>query len=125
MAECLNKRALGRFGEDLSAQIYREAGFCEVVRNWHFGKMGEIDLIVASPTDALLVFCEVKLRTDPSFAPASSAVDGRKRRRIRKLAQCYLLPNPCFKDYNVRFDVCEVYPDSKGEYSVNLIPEAF
>ncbi|MBR5279823.1 MAG: YraN family protein [Clostridia bacterium] len=125
MAECLNKRALGRFGEELSAQFYETAGFRTVARNWQWGKMGEIDLIVESPDQALLVFCEVKLRADPTFASAGSAVDGHKRRRIRKLAQCYLYANPRYNDYCVRFDVCEVYPDSNGEYVVNLIPEAF
>ena len=56
MAECLNKRALGRFGEELSAQFYETAGFRTVARNWQWGKMGEIDLIVESPDQSLLVF---------------------------------------------------------------------
>ena len=125
MAECLNKRTLGRFGEELSAKFYEAAGFRTVVQNWRWGKMGEIDLIVESPAQSLLVFCEVKLRTDPSFAPASTAVNVRKRQKIRRLAQYFLLSHPCYKDYHVRLDVCEVSPDSTGKYVVNLIPEAF
>ncbi len=125
MAECLNKRHLGSFGEDLSARVYEDAGFRLVARNWRFGKMGEIDLILQAPEESLLIFCEVKLRTDPSFAFASQAVNGGKRQKIRKLAQYFLMNYPRFKDYNVRFDVCEVFPDENGEYMVNLIPEAF
>ena len=125
MAESLNKRQLGSVGEDLAAKAYGEMGFRSVNRNLHFGKMGEIDLIVEDPAIPLLVFCEVKLRSDPSFAPAIGAVDARKQQRIRKMARCFLMKNPRFNDHFVRFDVCEVVPDEKGQYRVNLFPEAF
>ena len=125
MAESLNKRQLGSVGEDLAAKVYGEMGFRLVNRNLHFGKMGEIDLILEDPAIPLIVFCEVKLRTNPFFAPAIGAVDARKQQRIRKMARCFLMRNSCFKDYFVRFDVCEVLPDEKGQYKVNLFPEAF
>lgn len=125
MAEPLNKRHLGSFGEDLGARVYGENGFRLVTRNWRYGKMGEIDLILESPADSLLVFCEVKLRTDPSFAPVSRAVDARKQQKIRKLAQCYLMLHLRFQEHSVRFDVCEVFPGGGGNYTVNIIPDAF
>ena len=125
MAECLNKRQIGDFGENLCVDLYEEQGFRLVDRNWHFHRMGEIDLILEAPEACLLIFCEVKLRRDPSFAAAGSAVNRGKRLRIRKLAQCYLMLHPQFANHFVRFDVCEVFPDENGIYTVNLIPEAF
>lgn len=123
MAGAVNRRVVGAQGEKLALEAYLRAGYSLVARNWHFHRMGEIDLILCK--GELLVFCEVKLRKDPSFAEASLSVDRVKRNRIRKLSQCFLMEKPCFADYSVRFDVCEVIPDKCGVLRVNLIADAF
>lgn len=127
MATELNLRAVGTYGEDLALKAYQKAGCRLVERNWRYHRMGEIDLILFGPGSqaSLLIFSEVKLRKDPSFAEASLAVNRVKRNRIRKLARCFLQMHPAYAGYHVRFDVCEVVPDSKGDYEVHLIADAF
>lgn len=123
MAGNVNLRAVGTQGEDLALEAYLHEGYRLVVRNWHFHRMGEIDLILVK--GEWLVFCEVKLRKDPSFAEASLSVGSVKKARIRKLARCFLMQKDEFLNYNIRFDVCEIIPDKHGDLTVNLIAHAF
>lgn len=123
MAGNINFRAVGAHGEDLALHAYLREGYILVARNWHFHRMGEIDLILTKGD--WLVFCEVKLRKDPSFAEASLSVGPVKRARIRKLARCFLMQRAEYADCQIRFDVCEIIPDERGNLTVNCIPEAF
>lgn len=123
MAGNVNFRALGTQGEDMALQVYLQHGYRLVTRNWHFHRMGEIDLILTKGD--LLVFCEVKLRKDPSFVEASLSVGPVKRNRICKLSRCFLMQRSEFDDYNVRYDICEVIPDQQGDLTVNIIQDAF
>ncbi len=123
MVGSINLRAVGAEGEDLALDAYLREGYRLVTRNWHYHRMGEIDLILTK--GEWLVFCEVKLRKDPSFAEASLSVGPGKRARIRKLARCFLMQRDAFSDYNIRFDVCEIIPDGHGNLTANLIADAF
>lgn len=123
MAGNINHRIIGTQGEDLALAEYLQQGYRLVMRNWHFHRVGEIDLILVKQD--VLVFCEVKLRKDPSFAEASLSVGTVKRNRIRKLSKCFLMQRDEFEDYNIRYDVCEVIPDQQGALTVNIIQDAF
>ena len=119
MAESLNKRQLGSVGEDLAAKAYGEMGFRSVNRNLHFGKMGEIDLIVEDPAIPLLVFCEVKYRKTNKKGNALEAVAFSKQKTLSKCALYYLTERgvsylPC------RFDVVGI----DGE-TITLVKNAF
>src|SRR5438105_4729581 len=79
---------LGRVGEDATVDWYRDHGYALVARNWRC-PLGELDLVVAR--GALLVFCEVKTRAGSSFGAGFEAVTSRKQRKLRQLAEVFLL----------------------------------
>ena len=78
---------LGRAGEDAAVEYLRSLGF-EILRRNLRGPGGEID-VVAREGD-LVVVVEVKARTTRTFGAALGAVDARKRRRIRAVAEDFL-----------------------------------
>ncbi|MFZ7132082.1 MAG: YraN family protein [Eubacteriales bacterium] len=84
-------------------------------------KIGEID-IVAQQRDNI-IFVEVKTRKDNTFGYPSEAVTYYKQRKISKVALWYLQEYELF-DYNVRFDVVEVW-DEGDTTAVHHIINAF
>ena len=73
----------GRWGEELAAKYLRKKRYRLLEMNYRC-RMGEIDLIVENRK--LLVFVEVKLRKNASFAEAMEFVDLRKQERIKTTA---------------------------------------
>jgi putative endonuclease len=58
--------------------------------------------------NGVVVFCEVKARASDRYGPAASAVDARKRRKLRSLAMRWLAEHPDDRRPGVRFDVAAV-----------------
>ncbi len=116
MAESHN---LGQKGEDLAADHLKKAGFKILSRNWKWGKH-EID-IIAENID-LIVFVEVKTRTDDYQMHPVTAVTTEKQRSIIYAADGYL------QKFNInkegRFDVITII--KTGElYQIDHIENAF
>lgn len=82
-----HNRRLGREGEDAACACLRTLGYRIVRRNFR-SPDGEIDIIARD--GETLVFVEVKARDAKSFGSALSAVDARKRRRLRAVAADFL-----------------------------------
>lgn len=95
---------LGAWGETLAAEYMRKKRFKLNAMNYRC-KFGEIDLIVSDKN--YLVFVEVKLRKNASFAQAHEFVDVRKQQKIRMTAEMYLVDFPTL--LQPRFDVIEIY----------------
>ncbi len=95
---------VGAWGEALAADYLRHKHY-QLVASGYRSRFGEIDLIVKDRK--YLVFVEVKLRKNASFASASEYVDRRKQDRIRVTASIYLSHNPT--ELQPRFDVIEIY----------------
>jgi len=111
----------GRAGEDAALSLYLRAGYRLVARNWR-SPLGELDLVLMR--GQTLVFCEVKARRGTGFGGPFEAVNERKRRKLRSLAQAFLrgmLHEPA----QVRFDVASVLLDRAGRASVNVFEDAF
>jgi putative endonuclease len=101
------KDVLGRFGEDLAARHFVDAGAEILDRNWRC-RDGELD-IVALEADTL-VFCEVRTRTGTRHGTPAESVDWRKTARIRRLAARWLAEHP--RPFGpVRFDLIAVSRD--------------
>ena len=98
---------MGAWGEALASDYLRKKHYkIEAVR--YHSRFGEIDLIARN--SRFLVFVEVKLRKNPSFAMAREYVGRTKQDRIRMTASIYLSQNPTH--LQPRFDVIEIYaPD--------------
>lgn len=94
----------GAWGEALAGEYLRKKHYQLLAANYR-SRFGEIDLIAANRK--YLVFVEVKLRKDATFAQAREFVDAKKQRRIRTTAQLYLSENPT--ELQPRFDVIEIY----------------
>ena len=99
-----DRRLLGRWGEALVADWLRDRGWRIIAAGWHC-RFGEIDLIAED--GIYIIFVEVKLRKNNSFAPARAAVDSRKQEKLRTSAQIYLMSHAT--ELQPRFDVAEVY----------------
>ena len=97
-------KLLGRFGEDTAAEYLRKNGYRILCRNFRT-RLGEIDVIASK--GKYMVFAEVKLRKDASFAEAREFVTRSKQRKIMATAQLWLQRHA--NALQPRFDVIEVY----------------
>ena len=100
----MNRRELGNLGEEQVADYLRRSG-CEILeRNYRFSGR-EIDIIARA--GEIIVFVEVKKRSQSRWGKGAEAVDYRKRRRIVGAAAHYLAEKS-LTDVNVRFDVASL-----------------
>ena len=117
-------KTLGRAGEDLAAEHYRQLGFKILAKNYVFRRgtqVGEIDLIAEQNQE--LIFIEVKARNSELFGTGLEAVDLYKQRKLVATAKRYLLQHPQYRDYNYRIDVAVVDIDNPTQ-RVIIIPNA-
>lgn len=121
MREGGGRSALGRSGEDAALRVYLGRGFHPVARNWRC-RAGEIDLVVAR--GGLLVFCEVKSRSSGRFGGGYDAVTARKQRKLRQLAELFLLSEGC-EFTQLRLDVASVLLRSGRRPEVEVFADAF
>jgi len=111
---------IGSRGEDAAAEAYLRRGYRTLARNWRC-PLGEIDLVLERR--GTIVFCEVKTRRPGAFGPGYDAVTWRKRRKVRSLAEAFLLATGT-RPLAVRFDVASVAIGA-GRPSVEVFEEAF
>lgn len=114
---------LGNIGENLTLEKYVSMGYRLVARNWRYSRVGEIDLILSK--QSTLVICEVKTRTSGFPEPPSRAVNKVKRQRIIKLAKLFILQNPKFNNYNIRFDISQILINKNNIQIIDLLENAF
>ena len=113
----------GRRGEQAAARYYLRHGYTLLAHNFR-QRVGEIDLILRDP-EGVIVFCEVKTRTDPdSLCRPADSVTRAKRRRLIRTAVLYLQQTEQ-SDAFARFDVAEVTPLDSGRWMVHIIKSAF
>lgn len=97
---------LGAWGEARAAAYLKRKRY-QIVATGYRSRFGEIDLIAVYKS--YLVFVEVKLRKNDSFAMAREFVDIHKQNRIRTTASMYLAEHP--SQLQPRFDVIEIYAE--------------
>lgn len=114
--ENLDKRRLGRWGEEQAAKYLRLRAYTILERNYAC-RLGEIDIIARR--GRYIVFVEVKMRKDAAFAQAREFVTPAKQRRIIATAQMYLSANDI--ELQPRFDVLEVYAPQGMEGRAKII----
>jgi putative endonuclease len=105
-----SKQALGREGERLAELFLKQKGYQLVQRNYRC-RGGEVDLIVLDRR--IVVFVEVKTRTDHEFGNPLEGVAPRKQRRMILAAQLFLHEKK-LHERDARFDVVGIsWPGSK------------
>ncbi|MEW6108088.1 MAG: YraN family protein [Nitrospirota bacterium] len=110
---------VGKEGEKIAVEFFRKKGYLIIEKNYRT-PLGEID-IIAKDRD-VIVFIEVKTRTDDLFGHPSEAVNRRKKDKIRKVALCYM--KKLKKEPPARFDVLSVCIEN-GRRSIEHIQDAF
>jgi putative endonuclease len=111
--------SLGKDGEVLAADFLKNKGYRILDKNFRT-VFGEIDIIAKD--SGVVVFVEVKTRTDITFGYPFEAVNPKKREKIRKTALCFL--KKLKKSVPARFDVLSIYFEN-GERKIDHIKDAF
>lgn len=111
----MNKRNIGKTGENMACDILEEKGYRIIERNYRYER-GEIDVICAK--DDCINFVEVKTRLSNKYGAPCEAVNKDKQMRIRETATHYLKNRDCNVYYPfIKFSVMEII--------VNFIESAF
>ncbi len=100
-----NTRASGASAEDIAAEFLERKGMRIVKRNFHFGRVGEIDIIAED--EEVLVFVEVKARASTLYGSPEEAITPSKQRAIRKVAEGFLYTQN-ITNRECRFDVIAI-----------------
>ncbi|MBU7005438.1 YraN family protein [Phosphitispora fastidiosa] len=120
--EGLNKKEIGAIGEDIAANALIEHGYKILERNFRC-RYGEID-IIAGFGDTV-VFVEVKTRRNGRYGFPEEAVDYRKQKKLRLLAEYYLAKNRNLPRI-LRFDVYAIRLDETNRpESVRVLENCF
>jgi putative endonuclease len=108
-----NRKQLGNYGENLALEAYEKAGYKLVAQQYRCS-LGEIDLIVQK--EEVLIFVEVRTKTNQSFGTAEESITEKKKRTIRKVSQ-FFLHDVMYDKYcklpTVQFDVIAIYIDKQ------------
>lgn len=81
----------GTLGEELADKFLRQKGYKIITRNYHI-RGGEIDIIAKK--DNILLFVEVKTRTNERFGLPEEALTHAKRRKLLRAIYHYLADHP-------------------------------
>jgi putative endonuclease len=114
------RQLLGAEGEREAEKFLRRQRYTIVARNYRC-PAGEVDLIAIDRS--IVVFIEVKTRTQPGFGSPLEAVDRRKQRQILRAAQ-YYISEKRLHHRDARFDVVGVWWDG-GRVRCELVKNAF
>ena len=111
-------KELGQEGEQVATDYLKKRGWVILEMNYRYSR-SEIDLIASK--DDLLIFVEVKARTNTSFGMPEDFVDEKKAENIMKGADHYI--HEINWKGNVRFDIISII--KKGRMELQHIEDAF
>jgi putative endonuclease len=115
--------SLGKQGEDLARNFFEQLGFELVEANFRFER-AETDLILKDDSKKLLLFVEVKTRSNKAYGEPEESITERKMQQMIKSAQGFLMMYPEYEDYDKRFDVAAIMIE-KGVEKINHIENVF
>lgn len=111
----------GNLGENL---VYRclERNNCQIIAKNFKSNFGEIDIIFFDKDE--LVFSEIKSRTGLEYGFPAESVTFKKKKHIINTAKYFIYINN-LANYNIRFDVIEVYLFKNSSPLINQIKSVF
>lgn len=101
----MNTRQRGTNWENIAGEYLRRQGV-RIVEHSFRNRSGEIDLI--GMDGKVLVFFEVKYRSNALHGRAEEAVDGRKQRTICRVSDYYRYTHGIGDDAEMRYDVLAI-----------------
>lgn len=115
-------KAIGDFGEDISASYLLSLGFEIIKRNFNC-RLGEIDIIARKKN--IIHFVEVKSRYNRDYGFPMESVNFSKMKKLRLVAKYYIVKNH-FTNINCCFDVLEIFLEyNSKDYKINFLEDAF
>lgn len=111
-------KEIGNKGESIAIEYLINAGYHIEKTNYRHGKY-EIDIIATK--DELLIFFEVKARSNLAYGSPEDAIDDKKMNNILECANEYINETQWLK--RIRFDIISI--TFSPEFSINHIKEAF
>ena len=110
----------GQWGEDQAVAYLEGEGFEILARNWRY-KRAEVDVI--GKEKGVLVFVEVKVRSDTWFGRPEEMVDTRKKKLLIDAAMAYM--RSIGHEWEIRFDILAIVGNPDKGFQVKLYRDAF
>ena len=110
----------GRQAENIVCEHLISKGYTVRERNWR-PKTSKSEIDIIAQKGDIVVFVEVKARTDKDLDP-TDAINAEKVKNLVRGANSYLMALE--RDYYYRFDVAAVNGDSE-DYSLDYLEDAF
>ena len=110
---------LGKQGEDAAVEFLQTKGHEILIRNYRF-KKAEVDVI--SKDGNMIVFTEVKTRSNDAFGNPEEFVNKKKRILMKQAADEYMFQQKL--DVEFRFDILSVSSEN-GKLKIYHIKDAF
>ncbi len=98
---------LGKKGEEIARKFFESLGFELAAVNYRYQR-AETDLIFKNDLKKVLVFVEVKTRTNKKFGEPEESITEKKVEQLIKSAQGFVITYPEYEEYEKRFDVASV-----------------
>lgn len=117
-----DRQRLGVAAEALAQRHLERAGLRLVTGNFRC-RAGELDLVMRG--DSTLVIVEVRYRGPGSRVSAAESVTAPKQRRIIAATEYFLLKNPRYADWTLRFDVVCIDRGAGSGTQLQWLPDAF
>jgi len=111
---------LGKRGEEIAVRFLTKKGVEILETNWRY-RRAEID-IIAKDGDVLL-FVEVKTRSDVFYGRPESFVTQRKRDLMAEAASVYM--EEIGHDWEMRFDIIAIIVHNEVHHSLDHFKDAF
>ena len=111
---------IGEKGEELAANLLKEKAYELLERNWRYSR-AEIDIIAKK--EGVLVFVEVKTRTNISFGRPEQFITAKKKKLLVEAASVYM--DLVEHDWEIRFDVISVILREGASPEIHHFKDAF
>ena len=111
----------GREGESAAIAFLKKKGYRILEKNFR-SKLGEIDVIAEQA--GVVVFVEVKARSDHESGHPFDALTPTKQKKIIQTAQSFLVQKR-IPDKPMRFDVVALTLDPPDTWKIELLENAF
>lgn len=116
------RQELGKTGEDIALEFLEKHGMRLEQRNFRI-RTGEIDLVMWQ--GEVLVFVEVRTRSDKFFGAPVETVVWKKRRKIIDTARYFLKQKKISPEVRCRFDLVGIVLCPGCEVEIDYVPNAF
>lgn len=110
----MNKKELGKWGEEEAKRFLIKKGYKEVTTNWR-NRFGEIDLIMND--NSTIVFVEVRTKSNSTYGYGYESINIRKQQQLVKMANIFLEYKKWW-DTPVRFDIISI-DKIDGEFHIS------